>query len=404
MRILILTTSYPIDERDYAGIFIHKMARELAAKGHRLRVLCPAGPRSPSRQRMDGVRIERFAYFLKSRQTLAYGQGGIPENVRERPARALLVPPFTAAFALAAMRRAAWADVIHANWCLPAGLIGGLIARTRGTPLVVTVRGADMTLLKWRPGLTPLFSWILREADRVTTVSEALRAHVLRLGVGEEAALLLPSGASEAASLELSAAERARLDEARSDPRKKLLFVGSLIARKGIEDLLEAAALLGREEAVLYVVGEGPDRPKLETAARRLKVRDRVRFIGFQPFYAVPHWMELADLFVLPSLSEGRANVVYEAFAAGLPVVATDIEGTREVVRHEESGLLAPVKNPRALAEGVRRVLGDGRLRERLIRGGRRFLEEDELTWVACAERYSTVFEEARRDRKKRRG
>jgi len=166
-----------------------------------------------------------------------------------------------------------------------------------------------------------------------------------------------------------------------------VLAVARLHAQKGLGDLLRAAAEL--PEARFALAGEGPERARLEAEAGRLGVGDRVRFLGRRA--DVPELLAAADAFVLPSLYEGSPLAVLEAMAAGLPLVATAVGGTGELVADGESGLLVPPRDPPALARALRRLLAEPETRERLGAAARRRAEA--FTAAATAGRVMALYE-----------
>jgi len=150
------------------------------------------------------------------------------------------------------------------------------------------------------------------------------------------------------------------------------IFVGRLVPSKRVEDLVDAVARVCRTGAELacWVVGDGPERERLERRAGEQAVGDRVRFLGARQ--DVPELLRCADMFVFPSAIEGLPNAVIEAALAGLPVVAADIPGVREVLPAPEDALLVPVGRPADLAGAVMRLLADPALGRRLGDGARR--------------------------------
>ncbi|MBC7263903.1 MAG: glycosyltransferase [Chloroflexi bacterium] len=149
-----------------------------------------------------------------------------------------------------------------------------------------------------------------------------------------------------------------------------IIAVGRLEAQKGYPDLIEAFSILQRDvPARLVVLGEGSQREALEELAREKRLEDKVVFWGFQsnPY----RFMARADVFALSSLYEGFGNVIVEALALGLPVVATDCQsGPAEILEGGRYGMLVPVGQPDAMAEALRCILLDSALRERLRREG----------------------------------
>jgi glycosyltransferase involved in cell wall biosynthesis len=154
---------------------------------------------------------------------------------------------------------------------------------------------------------------------------------------------------------------------------RTLIAVGRLIPLKGIDGLVE---LVGDDEKLrLLVVGDGPDRSRLESLALKLGAAERVVFTGAVERERIPAYLKAADAYVLNSLHEGLPHILLEAFAAGLPVIATDTGGTAEVVEDGVNGLLIPPRRKDRLASAVERVLGDSTLRSSLVEGGRRTLQ-----------------------------
>jgi len=133
-----------------------------------------------------------------------------------------------------------------------------------------------------------------------------------------------------------------------------LVSIGALIPGKGQRDAIAAAERL--PEATLLLVGEGPDRGALETMIRDRRLEARVRLLGSRSSAEVAALLSAADVMVLPTRSEGLANVWVEALAAGTPVVTSDVGGAREVIDRPEAGALVPPE-AEAIAAAVRAIL-----------------------------------------------
>ena len=211
----------------------------------------------------------------------------------------------------------------------------------------------------------------LRSADRVVSVCAAFAGRLIAYGVKPERLRFLHNAAMPVAPT--APDQRARLREQLGigSDAAVILSIGRLSREKGHADLLRALGTL-RSVArpwTLVLVGTGPEREALEKRARALGIGERVRFVGFHadvsPFYGI------ADLFVLPSHSEGSANVLLEAMMAGVPIVATRAGGNPEIVVDQETGLLAGVAEPTALANAVARLLEDRALASRFVAGAR---------------------------------
>jgi glycosyltransferase involved in cell wall biosynthesis len=305
MKVVVLTTSYPRDPSDAAGRFVADAVRAVERRGVSVEVVSPA----------------TFPHF-----GLAYGDG-ILQNLRREPWRLLAVPGFMAAYAWAARRAAADADVVHAHW-----LPSALAARATGKPYVLQLWGTDVELARRAPWLArPL----LRGAAAVVAASQFLADAGTALGA--RAVEVIPAGVEMPAEV------------AEPDQPPHVLFVGRLSEEKGILEFLAATEGIPR-----MIVGDGP---------LRLRVPEAV---GFVPPAEVGRWYERASVVCVPSRREGYGMSAREAMAYGRAVVASDIGGLRDAIQDGETGLLVAPRDPDALRTAVEKLLGDVDLRSRL--------------------------------------
>ena len=167
---------------------------------------------------------------------------------------------------------------------------------------------------------------------------------------------------------------RSDKDGAHRRAEREILYVGGLREEKGIDVLFETIPLVAeRLPGVRFriVGGEEPDGGPYHRLARERGVLDRIEFGGFVPRETLPALYAAADVMVCPSLAEGHALAPMECLACGTPVVASDISGLNDTVKHEVNGLLVPPRDPAALAEAICRVLEDEALLDRLSRAAR---------------------------------
>ncbi len=168
-----------------------------------------------------------------------------------------------------------------------------------------------------------------------------------------------------------------------------ILGLGRLHDNKAFDVLLEALTRV--PNAYLWIAGEGPRREQLEKLAENLAVKPRVRFLGWRD--DVASLLQTADLFVCPSRHEPLGNVVLEAWAQGVPVVAADSYGPGTLIEHLVSGVLVPIDNSLMLAKAIRLVIEDGRLSVDIARQGRAAYEA-KFTETAVVSRYLQFFQE----------
>ncbi len=268
-------------------------------------------------------------------------------------------------------------DLVHVHGAsLP--LLGALPALTAlGRPVVAKVaalhQGVEAGDLRghWGP-LGPAFARALRRVDAWVATTAEIADALAAEGYARARIARIPNFVDPARFRPPTAAERraARASLGLGE-EVVVLCAGRLTARKCVDALLAAfARAAGAVQAGaapaprLVVLGDGPERARLEALAARLPGRPRVRFDGFA--VDVERWLRAADVFALPSRIEGLPNALLEALATGLAAVATDLGGCREVLAPEREGLLVPVGDVDALAAALARLLADAPLRARL--------------------------------------
>jgi glycosyltransferase involved in cell wall biosynthesis len=334
VRVVVLTTSWPRTESEFAGRFVADAVERLRERGVEVEVLAPGSG---------------FADH-----GLAYG-GGMAANLRRRPWAA----PLLLLSMWRALRRAARdADLVHAHWLLTAA-----VARFGGRPFVVTLHGSgsagrfsDVELARRRPRLVRA---LLRPAAAVICVSETVAAAVRAAGLE---AVVIPNGV--------------RVPDAVGPPAEppEVLYVGRLSPEKNVDTLVEAVGDLN-----LVVAGDGPLRERVPHA------------LGAVPHAEVERLLERASVLVAPCEREGFGLAAAEAMAFGRPVVAAAGGALLELVADGETGLLVPPRDADALREAVERLLADPELRERLGRAARARASE-RLGWGSVIERTLEVY------------
>jgi glycosyltransferase involved in cell wall biosynthesis len=164
------------------------------------------------------------------------------------------------------------------------------------------------------------------------------------------------------------------------------------VKEKGLHRLLEAWVHVHRAHptATVVLVGDGPLRGELEALGRRLEISESVRFVGHQQ--DVQRFYAMADVFVLSSVSEGVSNSLLEAMAAGVPVVASDVGGNKDIIEHKHSGFLVDWDDAAAASDVLSTLVADAALREAMGRAARERVASFAMTSVA--ERYHRLYRE----------
>ena len=349
----MFSTLYPNAAQPNHGVFVENRLRETIAQGGiEAEVVAPV-PYFPVSHRFFG----RYSAYARA----PYHE--VRHGLSVWHPRYAVIPKVGAAWTPEALFRAGLSlvrrlqgagqrfDVIDAHYAYPDGVAAARLGRALRMPVVITGRGTDLTLIPNNPKARAQILWAAQEAVASVTVCEDLRRRLIALGAPAERTLVLRNGVD----LELfRPRDRARARAALGAEGFILLCVGSLIERKGHDLVIEALTQL--PDCTLVIAGDGPRRAELEALARRVGAQDRVRFLGETPHADLPDLYAAADVLLLPSSREGWANVLLEAMACGTPVVATDVNGTGEVVRSAAAGLLMPERSCRALVETLSRL------------------------------------------------
>ena len=291
--------------------------------------------------------------------------------------------------------------VLHAHCAYPDAVGAALAARWLGLPLVATAHGSDINLSARERALRPQIRAALRSARRVIAVSDPLARAVAALtGLVPPRIECIPcAGYAPEVFHPRPPAGRAALRSGLGvDANTRLvLFVGHLVPVKGLDVLLHAWALLPsmRPDAAparLVLVGEGAERDALMRLAEREGVAGHVTFLGPRPQAVVADWLAAADLLCLPSHAEGSPNVVVEALASGVPVVASRVGGIPDLVDDGVNGLLVPAGDAAALASALAAALARDWDAERIA------ASIAQLTWSAIGRRNRHVLEDVAKE------
>jgi glycosyltransferase involved in cell wall biosynthesis len=384
LRVTVVTPYFPTSANSYRGHSAFHTLRYLKDYAD-VRVICPLTvyPNLPG-----------LVPKILDRPDPAYKPLGLPTEYFEYPAVPVMSRPVNGRICLHYLMphlQQSRPDIILNYWLYPEGFAAVRAGRRLGIPVIVGSIGSDLRRIR-DPITRHLVRRTVTEADAVMTVSEDLRRAAIGLGVRPGKVTTILNGCDTSVFYPAGRLEARRA--VGGDPAEKvILFVGSLFETKGLGELADAFIGLtaSRPDTRLVLIGEGAYGPVLERKANAAGIARQVRFLGRQPSATVAGWMRAADLFCLPSYSEGCPNVIIEALACGLPVVATDVGGIPELVTGQ-CGLLIPPRQAEplraALDSALARDWDAWRIAAVFQRGWREVAEE---TLALC----SAVVEEA---------
>ena len=354
VRILSISTLYPSDAQPNFGVFVERQMQAVARHGGaELLLINPIGlppwplslhpryralARLPAEEQRGGVTVLRPRFRLLPGIGGRFNSAAIVRAVLPLARRLHAAQPF---------------DLVDAQFFYPDGPAAARIATALGLPFSIKARGADIHHWGNQPGTAPQVLAAGRQAAGMLAVAQGIADDMAALGLPRERITLHRTGLDRSRFRPLDrAAARAKFGFAADAPL--LATVGALIPRKGQAFVIDALPYL--PEARLALAGSGPDEAMLRARAAQLGVTDRVHFLGPLPHAELPELLSAADVFVMPSSSEGLANAWIEALACGVPVVTTPIPGALELISDPAYGRFAG-RDGREIADAVTALL-----------------------------------------------
>ncbi len=358
-RVLVYCSTFPSAVQPIHGVFVKERVRHVAElPGCHVRVVSPVPyfpplrafkrwyPLSqiPRHEVVDGLQVDRPRYFL--------------------------LPKVGKYFHPSSMARASWADVarlereepfdlIDSHFVYPDGVAAAKLAQRLGKPFVLTGRGEDILRFPGLPVIGDQIRWAIGRASALVALSNEIAEAMRANGAPEDKIHVIPNGVDCDRFQPHDRREARRRLELPED-RPIMLSVGYRLERKGFHLLIDAIPEIRRRfpDVLLVIVGGqarwGQDYTSvIEERIRANGVGDHVRLAGPRPPKELPWWYSAADLFALMTSREGCPNVVMEALASGLPVVATPIGGIPEILADRRLGVVLDNRSAEAAARGV---------------------------------------------------
>lgn len=349
LKIAVVTRYFPSSAEPWQGRSAYQTLRLIAREAD-VQVFYPNAsypsllrPRSRSYDKLDA----------------SYSPPDVKTSYYDYPALPLVSRPINgwmAARALLPAVRSFAPNLIFSYFLYPDAYAALKIGKALGVPAVGMSIGSDINRID-DPISAMHTRKVLRESDFLVTVSSDLRMKAIAMGARPETTRAVINGCDLSVFHvrdRLEARQKLSIDQA----AEAIVYIGRMDARKGLRELVEAAASLrpARPNLHVYMVGEGPDRTLIESAIQSSKADRYIHVLPGCSFDDVAIWMAASDVVTLPSYMEGCPNVILEALACGRPIVATNVGGIPEIMS-DECGRIVPPRNPAALAQALAYVL-----------------------------------------------
>ena len=401
-KVLVVGSVYPRFPEDSEVPWLRASIAHLKKAGVQVQVLAPSYKGLKSHV-IDEIAVNRFRYAPASWEMLTHEEGA-PSKMASRPWLQLLAIPYIISgfFKCIALCKKFKPDVIHAHWPFPHAYIALGAAKIFKIPLVLNFHGAELLLIRKKKWVRPLLKFAIGQAQAVFANSSFTAKKIK--AIRDVPVEWSPYGTTLESDCGKKTSEVAEKISAHPVLEKfKVLFVGRHIERKGIRYLIEASRYLPKDKFEFRIVGGGDLTENLKRQASEICAVEaatepcEIIFTGKLSPRELEAEYRGANVFTLPAIvdskgdTEGLGVVLIEAMELNLPVVASDVGGIPDVVVNEESGILVPEKDPRALSEAFKRLAADSSLVERLLEGSRRRIAEC-FTWEGIVQRQIEIY------------
>lgn len=388
MHILTITSLFPDSVHPYHAVFVRsRMEAFIKKHGHQLTVIAPVPfypnlpfgtvktyddlARVPSVEDPWGYPIYHPRYFILPFISMRYHGRLMAAAVKATTKKIHGENPV---------------DIVDGHYIYPDGSAALTAGKLLGVPIVLSARGTDLNLFPTIDSIKDSVIHNISQADALICVSDALKKKAEALHKGLNRCHVVSNGINERFFYKTNR-QKARAEAGLPVSGKIILSVGNLVTNKGIDKLIEAFGKLGSSGNYLVIIGNGPERKGLESLCGRLKIDEKVLFLGPIANEYLGQYYNAADLFVLPSAREGWPNVLCEAQACGLPIVSSDVGGAGEIVRHEWQGRLVKGNSPGILAEALTVALDTNWDRDKIAESGKT------RTWSNVADDLEALFQ-----------
>jgi len=225
---------------------------------------------------------------------------------------------------------------------------------------------------------------VLGNADIITAVSNSCMQEIKNI-IGEKKQMYVLGNGVDTGYF--------KPDEMLDRAQNIVLYTGRLDSRKGVVDLISSAKFVCENypEVKFVITGKGPNREYIQRHISNLHLKDNVTLVGYVNREELLKLYQSSTMYVLPSYYEGLPTTLLEAMACGLPSIATDVDGSSEVINHGQTGLLVPPKCPETLSESIQDLLADGQKRKNIGNSGRRYVKEN-YDWSKIADKFAEIY------------
>jgi N-acetyl-alpha-D-glucosaminyl L-malate synthase BshA len=362
LKICIVTTMFPKFLGDYYGSFIFDEVKALTKKGFEVHVVTQHNPGISYEEVMDNIYIHRFKWLEPKKFRALVHFEGLMDIIR------MITYVISLFLNLILIIWKYKIQIIHAHSVIPTGFIASLVSKIMRKPLFITAHGMDINNFENQRFFNYFISHSLNSSYKSIAVSEDL-ANKMRLMVNDDNKIVVIKNAVDTDRFNPNKNINIRQNFGIKYEDVVILFVGYLDEFKGIFELINAFNTISKDNknVKLLMVGVGPKKKNLLKILKKRRIESKVIFTGRIDHQKIHNYYQAADIFVLPSYTEGGGPplVIMEAMACALPIIATKVGGIPEGVENGVNGFLVSAKNVDELSKKLNILIKDDNLRNK---------------------------------------
>ncbi len=366
-KVLFLTHNYPRYKGDFAGVFLHLLARKLREHDIEIIVVAPHDKNAAEYEILDGIKIHRFRYAKDEQETLAY-RGNMHRQVLSNPFKIFDLLKFINSGAKKASEIIEKENIntVSVHWVVPGGLIAKkLLRRFKGKiRLILSSHGTDVRLINRFYFLYLFLKRAIKTAEKWSVVSQFTKRLILERDINlSDKIEIIPMPSDETIFYP---------DGNILEDPNLIVAASRLTKQKRLDYLFRAMPLILKEipNAKLEIYGEGPERESLLALADSLSIMERTKVLPPVTHPELRKVYNRAAVVVLNSVDEGFGLSLVEAMLCRRAVIGTESGGIVDIIDINKTGLLVDPDNVEALAESLKQLLKDSSLRTRLSEAG----------------------------------
>jgi len=393
VKILVLSSTFPYLDHHNHPRFVNALC-EHTSQNNEVHILAPSisGEEQSVEPLLNNQKLHLFRYCFSTFEKLT-GGSGITENIKNNRMVAFTIPFFMASQILRCgfICRKENFDIIHAHWIIPQALSAVLAKKIFriNIPILVTSHGGDLYTSENKLSIY-IKSWILSQCDKISVVSESMKAHCIKT---------YNCAPSKLAVAPMGVELKKFTPVARETTEDIILFIGRLVEKKGTINLINAfpKVLEKRPSAKLLIAGSGHELELLQSVVKTKNLTHQVRFLGNVAHNQLPKLINQAKTVVLPFIvannndQEGLGLTTIEAMGCEKAVIVGDVPAVHDVIKHKVNGLIVNGKDSNDIANKIIEVLSNEKERTTLAKRGRKSVL-DKFDWNKVADTYTELY------------